>query len=218
MTWPFTGRAARASQGTTTLQVVAGDGADGTAGPDAARHGGAVTVTSPAPSRDADRAAAERAAAWDAWPVNTAAFAEALAAAERFTEHEATLTTAPPWSARVDAAVHGMDTVDPAGLDAWMQVHADSARPELDEARLVAAWETHQDAATDTADAATATEATEAAEAAEVAESAEATEAAEATDCAHTGDAATAASETVAEEAASEPVAEDGGDVAEDGW
>src|SRR5688572_29145441 len=57
MSWPFT-RAARASRrAADTLYVSAGDGADGTGGPDAARHGGPVTVTS---DRTHDRPHRER--------------------------------------------------------------------------------------------------------------------------------------------------------------
>ena len=41
-----------------------------------------------------------------------------------------------------------MDAVDEAGMDEWIQEHATSSSPNLHEARLVAAWETHQDYAT----------------------------------------------------------------------
>ena len=46
------------------------------------------------------------------------------------------------WAARVDAAVAGMDVMDPAGLDAWMASHAKAPEPHLAEAALVAVWET----------------------------------------------------------------------------
>jgi hypothetical protein len=219
VSWPFSARRGRASQQHgSTLHVVAGDGADGTGGPNAARHGGPIILTSdraadagrgdrwvtlarllgldpveypdahedlagaqvvdlddhglvndlaryfagvddpahdddqaegPAespPQTGRDRSGTSRAAeVWDAWPVDARAFAEATAAAERFTSEEVALATAPPWSSRVDAAVHGMDAADPDGMDAWMQAHADSPAPHLYEARLVAAWETRHD-------------------------------------------------------------------------
>jgi hypothetical protein len=84
-------------------------------------------------------------AAWQDWPRARHTLAEAMAAAQRFTEDEAVLATAPPWSQRVDEAVHGMDAVDRAGMDAWMQAHAESPKPEIHEAYLVAAWETRRD-------------------------------------------------------------------------
>jgi hypothetical protein len=84
-------------------------------------------------------------AGWQGWPRARHTLAEAVAAAERFTEDEAALATAPPWSQRVDEAVHGMDAVDRAGMDAWMQAHAESTKPEIHEAYLVAAWETRRD-------------------------------------------------------------------------
>jgi len=46
------------------------------------------------------------------------------------------------WAARVDEAVQAMDVLDPPGLDRWMSAHAASMEPQVDEAGLVAAWET----------------------------------------------------------------------------
>ena len=46
------------------------------------------------------------------------------------------------WAARVDTAFHSMDVVDPAGLDAWIESHAQADEPYLAEAALVAVWET----------------------------------------------------------------------------
>lgn len=82
---------------------------------------------------------------WDAWPVRSGIFAETSTAARRAAS-DALGETAPgrTWSSRVDDALHGMDHLDPAGLDEWMQTHATSPTPEIYEARLVAAWETHR--------------------------------------------------------------------------
>jgi hypothetical protein len=83
---------------------------------------------------------------WAAWPVDADRHAEASRSARRYDGVEDEAERA--WSSRVDAAVHGMDDADRAGLDAWMQAHAASPVPHLYEARLVAAWETRQNTPT----------------------------------------------------------------------
>ena len=47
------------------------------------------------------------------------------------------------WSARLDAALEGMAVLAPDTVTAWIEHHAESAVPHLDEADLVAGWETH---------------------------------------------------------------------------
>jgi hypothetical protein len=80
---------------------------------------------------------------WEAWPVDARLFAEAMWAARRFRGADVTPAER-AWSARVDEALAGLDDLDLAGVDDWMAVHATAAAPELFEARLVAAWDTHQ--------------------------------------------------------------------------
>jgi hypothetical protein len=75
------------------------------------------------------------------WLVAPQVCATAEAQAFAFTGEKTAAELA--WSARVDAAVQGMDVLDPAGLDEWMATHAESSVPHLAEAGLVAAWETH---------------------------------------------------------------------------
>lgn len=97
------------------------------------------------PGFNADRGRAPATAADDQtrmWPVDVDVHADARAQARPFTGDDMNAEDR-AWSARVDAAVQGMDIVDPVGLDAWMQGHADSATPHVDEAELVAVWETH---------------------------------------------------------------------------
>jgi hypothetical protein len=81
---------------------------------------------------------------WASWPVDpgraTAALKQSRAYRSPIFEDDAEHA----WSTRVDEALHGMDQVDSAGLDGWMQIHATSRVPHLYEARLVAAWETRQ--------------------------------------------------------------------------
>jgi hypothetical protein len=74
------------------------------------------------------------------WPIVPGVFADAAAQAVPFQGE--TTGSERAWSARVDAAVQGMDVLDPTGLDQWMQAHADSPQPHQAEATLVAAWET----------------------------------------------------------------------------
>ena len=84
---------------------------------------------------------------WDAWPVDAGRFGEATTTARRAAgDALGESEVGREWSARVDEAVHGLDAVDPSRMDAWMQAHAESPVPEVYEARLVAAWETHADA------------------------------------------------------------------------
>ncbi len=83
---------------------------------------------------------------WDAWPVDAARFGEATATARRAAgDALGASEVGQQWSARVDDALHGLDALDPSRLDAWMQAHAESPVPEVYEARLVAAWESHAD-------------------------------------------------------------------------
>ena len=87
------------------------------------------------------------AAIWDAWPVDPGRFGEATTTARRAAGDALGETEiGREWSSRVDEAVHGLDAVDPSRMDAWMQAHAESPVPEVYEARLVAAWETHANA------------------------------------------------------------------------
>ncbi len=84
------------------------------------------------------------AAGWVSWPVEPGRATAAMRQARAYRSPAFEDDAEGAWSARVDAAVQGMDEVDPAGLDGWMQVHASSRVPHLYEARLVAAWETRQ--------------------------------------------------------------------------
>jgi hypothetical protein len=83
---------------------------------------------------------------WASWPVDADRLAEASRSARPYRGVQDEAERA--WSSRVDAAVHGMDGLDRAGLDAWMQAHAASPQPHRYEARLVAAWETRQNTPT----------------------------------------------------------------------
>jgi hypothetical protein len=103
----------------------------------------ATRVASPAPGVAAGLAVR----VWGAWPVEARLFAEAMWAARRFRGADVTPAER-AWSARVDQALAGLDALDAAGVDDWMAVHATAAAPELFEARLVAAWDTHQAATT----------------------------------------------------------------------
>lgn len=78
-----------------------------------------------------------------AWATDPAIHADAVAQAIPYTESSLVPDGAErAWSARVQAAVDGMDVTDPTGLDAWMQAHAESTEPHMQEAALVAAYET----------------------------------------------------------------------------
>lgn len=83
------------------------------------------------------------------WVVSPEIYADAQVQAVPFTGDHTASDRA--WSARVDAAVAGMDVLDQAGVDAWITTHAASAEPHVAEAGLVAAWETHVRALFDTA-------------------------------------------------------------------
>ena len=74
------------------------------------------------------------------WPMDAAVLADAMTQTRPFAGDRAASDRA--WSARVDAAVQGMDVLDPAALDGWIERHAASAEPHLAEAELVAVWET----------------------------------------------------------------------------
>ena len=74
------------------------------------------------------------------WPVDTSVLADAHQQSRPFAGDTSAEDRA--WAARVDSAVHGMDAVDPDGLDTWMQTHAEAEIPHLHEADLVAVWET----------------------------------------------------------------------------
>ena len=84
------------------------------------------------------------------WPVSSDIYADAQAQAVPFTGD--TTATDRAWSFRVDAAVAGMDVLNPATVDEWIETHAAAAEPHLTEAGLVAAWETHVRSLFDTAD------------------------------------------------------------------
>jgi hypothetical protein len=83
------------------------------------------------------------------WVVSEEIYADAQVQAVPFTGDHAASDRA--WSARVDAAVAGMDVLDQAGVDAWITTHAASPEPHVAEAGLVAAWETHVRGLFDTA-------------------------------------------------------------------
>jgi hypothetical protein len=74
------------------------------------------------------------------WVLAPGVLADARTQARPFTGDEQAADRA--WAARVDAAVQGMDVMDPDGLDTWMASHAKSTTPHLSEAALVTAWET----------------------------------------------------------------------------
>jgi hypothetical protein len=101
-------------------------------------HGGrreaAATVV------DSDQAAPV-AVAGLGWLVSAPVYQDACAQAVPYAGDESATDRA--WSARVNAAVAGMDVLDPAGLDEWIDTHATSEVPHLVEAGLIAAWETH---------------------------------------------------------------------------
>jgi len=75
------------------------------------------------------------------WLVSAPVYQDACAQAVPYAGDETASDRA--WSARVDAAVAGMDVLDSAGVDEWIGTHATSEVPHLVEAGLVAAWETH---------------------------------------------------------------------------
>jgi hypothetical protein len=83
------------------------------------------------------------------WRVSADVYADAQEQAVPFTGDKTATDRA--WSFRVDAAVAGMDVLDPSGVDEWMNTHAASAEPHVAEAGLVAAWETHVRGLFDTA-------------------------------------------------------------------
>lgn len=76
----------------------------------------------------------------DRWPIDAAVLADAVTQTRPFTGDHTASDRA--WSARVDAAVQGMDALDQGALDDWIEQHADVAEPHLHEAELVAVWET----------------------------------------------------------------------------
>ena len=78
--------------------------------------------------------------ATDSWPMDAAVLADAMTQTRAFAGDHAAADRA--WSARVDAAVQGMDALDPDALDDWIEQHAGSTEPHLHEAELVAVWET----------------------------------------------------------------------------
>jgi hypothetical protein len=84
------------------------------------------------------------------WLASASVYADAQAQAVPYTGDESATDRA--WSARVDAAVAGMDVLDPAGVDEWMNEHAASEAPHQVEASLVAVWETHIRALYDSAE------------------------------------------------------------------
>jgi hypothetical protein len=84
------------------------------------------------------------------WLASVSVYADAQAQAVPYAGDESASDRA--WSARVDAAVAGMDVLDPAGVDEWMNEHAESEVPHQVEAGLVAAWETHIRALYDSAE------------------------------------------------------------------
>ena len=84
------------------------------------------------------------------WPVSSDIYADAQAQAVPFTGDKTATDRA--WSFRVDAAVAGMDVLNSATVDGWIETHATAAEPHLAEAGLVAAWETHVRSLFDTAD------------------------------------------------------------------
>jgi hypothetical protein len=75
------------------------------------------------------------------WPVSSDIYAVAQAQAVPFTGDKTATDRA--WSFRVNAAVAGMDVLNPTAVDGWIDTHAAAAEPHLAEAGLVAAWETH---------------------------------------------------------------------------
>ncbi len=88
----------------------------------------------------------------ETWPMDAAVLADALTQTRPFAGDHTASDRA--WSARVDAAVQGMDALDQVARDGWIEDHAVSDEPHLLEAELVAVWETavrdaHQDDHTD---------------------------------------------------------------------
>jgi hypothetical protein len=83
------------------------------------------------------------------WRVSADVYADAQAQAVPFAGDKTATDRA--WSARVDAAVAGMDVLDSSGVDEWINTHSASAEPHMAEAGLVAAWETHVRSLFDTA-------------------------------------------------------------------
>lgn len=77
------------------------------------------------------------------WPVETFVLADAHAQARAYPgDRGDTRVEERAWAARVDDAVHGMNCLDPNGLDLWITTHAESDLPHAHEADLVAVWET----------------------------------------------------------------------------
>jgi hypothetical protein len=104
-------------------------------------HGGRTEATTVATGRDTAEPAPGGFASGLGWLLSPSVFDDALRQARPYTGDVQAVDRA--WSARVDAAVQGMDVLDPAGLDEWIAAHAESAAPHLAEAALVAVWETH---------------------------------------------------------------------------
>jgi hypothetical protein len=107
------------------------------------QHGGARIATAVPAEADQATAGAPQIASVSGlgWALSPSVFEDACAQAVPYAGDQTADGRA--WSARVDAAVAGMDVIDPAGLDTWMDTHAASDVPHLVEAGLVAAWETH---------------------------------------------------------------------------
>ena len=121
------------------------------------QHGGAQ-VAAPAPTT-AVATGPSVSLAGLGWSADPAVLADARGQAFPFGGERTAVELA--WSARVQAAVNGMDVVDPGGLDVWMDRHAASEVPHVAEAELVAVWETHVRALCDDLDAATSPSTTE---------------------------------------------------------